>query len=91
MMTTSKYRRAEVRPVIPYRHWQEKMRRDHLITEGKIVMLRHKMPTSDTVGEIRKVRCKVTRIDRFFVTLRFPKGWEQSFLWSDFEEERMPY
>ena len=89
MAERSKYRRYEIRPSVPYQRYQELMRRRHNICEGRNVTIRYHMPECDGKGEFRRVECTVTMIDKYFITLRFPRGYEQSMLWMEFEKSRL--
>ena len=79
---------GQIVPERPYTTYQYEMSRKHKIHVGDQVYINYAMPTVDTT-KLKRILVTVTQVDRFFVTVKFPKGYETSIQWMDFENARV--
>ena len=79
---------GQIVPERPYTTYQYEMSRKHKIHVGDQVYINYNMPTVDAT-KLKRILVTVTQVDRFFVTVKFPKGYETSIQWTDFENARV--
>lgn len=69
---------------------REKLRKKHGVREGDMVLMKLKVrhdAFSDSTKEAM-LRVKVVDIHRYFIVIRRPAGYNESFDWDEFERRR---